>query len=103
MAPREAYVRVVKKVDGFEVIAGLELRDDDDWLAMRLALSEEMSRAVEYTERYLDRNDWAEYALVVETRISAHWPDRAYFIEVGKDDDSWIQLFQPYGVPRCDS
>lgn len=44
--------------------------------------------------------DWFELAGRLEAAIKAKWPDRAYFIEVGNDDEGWVQLFQPYGVPR---
>jgi len=36
----------------------------------------------------------------MERAIVATWPDRAYFIEVGNDDEGWVQLFQPWGIPR---
>lgn len=32
--------------------------------------------------------------------IAKEWPDRAYFIEVSDAAGGWVQVFQPYGLPR---
>ena len=43
----------------------------------------------------------AEAKLVLEACANT-WPDRAYFIEswYGVNDNEWVQIFQPFGVPK---
>lgn len=48
----------------------------------------------------LGHGDWKIMAERIERRIKERWPDRAYFIEVGRDSEGWVQLFQPYNIPR---
>ena len=39
-------------------------------------------------------------AIAVERAVAATWPERAFFVEVYDADGNWIQIFQPYGLPR---
>lgn len=50
----------------------------------------------------LGHGDWFIKAQRMEGRIQERWPGRAYFIEVGNDSEGWVQLFQPYDLPRVD-
>lgn len=60
------------------------------------ALKFRVARTLQHTAE----DDWLLNALAVENTLKAHWPDRAYFIEVGDEDEGWVQLFQPYDVPQ---
>ena len=99
---REAYARGVMQCGTLELVAGLEyragagesftvLRDELRTLLGFIALG------LVATDGRLDED---ALAMAAELAIRGRWPDRAYFIEVGNDTEGWIQIFQPYGVPR---
>ncbi len=97
MANREAYLRVVLNREGIEYIAGLEWREGEDLAALKAALKMRMSTAT----IGMQHDRWDALSLAIEKTIKKYWPDRAYFVEVGDDAHGWIQLFQPYGLPRA--
>ena len=99
--PREAYVRTSRPgTRGATVEVGLEFRDGDSFQVLRESLGGILfaNDLSEHTQ------DPIELAAPVEGEIKSTWPDRAYFIEVwsGGDDGGWIQIFQPFGLPRND-
>jgi len=96
LAARECYLRVVMAIDGVEYIAGLEFRPGDKLGELRTKLKVRMKNA----SVGLMPGRWADVAFAIEKSLKAHWPDRAYFIEVGSEREGWIQLFQPWGLPR---
>ena len=97
MAAVERYLRSTVHRQTLEIVAGLEWRDDDDFDQVRAALK---CRLVFTSARHaLDGDDVVVKA--VEETIRKYWPDRAFFIEVGDPDgDDWVQVFQPWGLPR---
>jgi hypothetical protein len=97
MAAREAYALVSIERAGIEYIAGLELRPSDNFAE----LSDKLERAVAWPLMGAKESDeWDRLAYSVEKQLKYWWPDRAYLLEVGKED-KWVQLFQPYGLPRA--
>ena len=95
---REAYARGVMQWGDIEIIGAVELRPSDNYPALRNELRRQLGRAIGeaagFTEMLL--------AAAVESQLQNAWPDRAYFIEVGNNREGWVQVFQPYGVPRND-
>ncbi len=102
MVSREAYVRSVVKTGKIDAVIGLEWREGDslDNLRKRLKLLADI--ALSYL---LPEDDDYEIACLLEYRLKAWWPDRAYFLEVCSDgvELDWIQIYQPFGLPRVDS
>lgn len=119
---RESYVRRIFKVGPYEITVGLELRPDDDLRELRAALKYRMYRvcgqtawrhaAAEFDEqasplsntKLVWRHDDDAAAAAFEGVLLRYWPDRAYFIEVGGDeDDSWVQVYDPrnFVKERC--
>ncbi len=98
MKPREAYVRVtVRPTQGVECVVGLEHRPDERVLTHYALLTAVVKDAVSGMDDAEDEvlAEWIEDAL------RCRFPDRAFFIEVGRDPhDCWVQVFQPWGVPR---
>lgn len=45
---------------------------------------------------------WDDCAYAIEKALTVHWPDRAYFIEVGDERNGWVQIFDPKGFVRRD-
>jgi hypothetical protein len=99
MATRESYLRIVFHKEGAEYIAGLELRAGDQFRDLRTLLKVRLTAAV----LQVDHTDWAHGAEMMARKIKECWPDRAYFIEVGDDNQGWVQVFQPFGLPRVDA
>lgn len=97
--PREAYVRAVIEQDGVEIIAGLEFRRGERGKLLGVQLRIVVNLAIVRLLKHAALDDDEVIAQAVEERIVAQWPDRAYFLEVGRDKQ-WIQIFQPWGVPR---
>lgn len=96
MAERECYVRAVYMPTAeLECIAGLEHREGDDLERMYAEIYFAMRAGV---CDLAGANDLV-IAVAIERRICALWPDRAWFLEVGRDD-RWIQIFVPFGLPR---
>lgn len=95
--PREAYVRVEVEWEGMNVTPGLELRPSD----RAEDLITELHHLLD--EQHGPHLTALEAALEVEHRILLAFPGRAYFVEVyPPGDDGWIQIFQPFGIPRND-
>lgn len=94
--PRETYVRTSRAsaACGRMVEPGVEFRTGDDFAAMTSALYDICYRLDAGDARSI--NDDAE---VVARVIAETWPGRAYFVEV-HSHDGWIQIFQPFGIPR---
>ncbi len=81
---------------GATVEPGLEFREGDSFKA----LEHELWCILFENETGPDEHDPVRIATFVENDIKARWPDRAYFIEVHDPAGGWIQIFQPYGIPR---
>jgi hypothetical protein len=88
----EKYWRVPCAHGKVEVILGLEIVDQDHqrWGAqLALQTMQAVMSKVDPTESYLDMaND-------LERLTREIWPERSYFIEVGCDDDFWVQIYYP--------
>jgi len=97
---RESYARGVVRCGPIEVIAGLEYRDADRFIPLRDELRTLMLQTVLYLKQIEGQPDEDALARGIELALQGRWPDRAYFIEIGDDAIGWIQVFQPYGVPR---
>lgn len=103
MAAREKYARHRALLGGVEVIAGLEMKDAEKYSPLAKQLEDALETQVKWyrrDERPLVPDDYDNLAEAVGKQIKHWWPDRAYFIEVG-EEDKWVQLFQPYGVPKA--
>lgn len=103
---REAYVRVeIPWQDPWtgimvRVEVGLELRPGDSWADLVTGLRALMEG---WTDGLPNLGDIVRVGEEVEALIRLAWPDRAYFVEVWPPgDDGWVQIFQPYGLPRDD-
>lgn len=102
MAQREAYVRAVVEQGDGEFIGGLELRTGDDVPLLREVLRKAIKLVVDRTA--ISGGNELDLALRVEKALKLLWPDRAYFLEVCHNpNEGWVQLFQPYGLPRTDA
>lgn len=103
----ERYVRCSFEIDGeLTVEPGLEHRRGDAWLAPRLReVAETAARTARRELAPVDgwrEDDMFTLADHLEYAIGATWPGRAWFAEV-HHASGWIQIFQPYGVPRNDN
>lgn len=100
---REAYVRYTYRIVGWEVTVGLEFRRGDSLDGLRAALKFRIAKQVALLAvQDPDAGDDA-VAEALEGVLMLRWPDRAYFIEVGPPDDSWIQVYDPknFVKERC--
>lgn len=96
--PREAYVRVSVMAGPVECVTGLECRDDDHLPTLYAAVK---ATTVAATLDVTEADDDQVIAKAVEARIRHRWPDRFYFLEVGRDPhDCWVQVFVPWSIPR---
>lgn len=91
---REKYVRASRSVNGWTVEPGIEWRAGDDFEFMTGMLQDVCERTHQIGA--YSANGISE---TVAELIETVWPDRAYFVEV-HNDDGWIQVFQPFGIPR---
>lgn len=94
---RETYVRTSRHCARVNVTVepGVEFRSGDDFDFMTGLLHDICFKAEELGE-LLTPMELAERAGAL---IIKAWPDRAYFVEA-HDLKGWIQIFQPYGIPR---
>jgi hypothetical protein len=97
---REAYARGVVAYGEIEIIGGIELRDGDRFVTLRDELRKLLWLVIQGETTNAAQSSEESLTIAVERHIKRVWPDRAYFVEVGNDAEGWIQLFQPYGVPR---
>jgi hypothetical protein len=97
--PVEKYLRVARpRNHGGTVDVGLEYTTPGDAEVDRVVLRE-ILRRVDDANPEADADTMAE---LVKAALVDSWPSRAYFIEswFSKAEDDWIQIFQPFGVPR---
>lgn len=94
MATREQYARVYQEVYNTEMTIGLELRDGDELAPLTIRMRDRAFNALVNNQA-----DPLVAVYHVESWIRLLWPDRAYFIEIERDDMG-VQVFQPYGLPR---
>lgn len=94
---RYRYVRtVIKRVDRagnfVEIITGVECDERpivEQYADVLLHVGEALG------VKHCYSLDDATLAAIAERVIRARWPDRSYFIEVGRNDREWIQVFAP--------
>lgn len=86
---REIYLRVVMVREGVEYIAGLEMRPDDVMGELKVKLKVRMKAACQG----LMAGRWRDCAEAIEKSLITHWAGRAYFIEVGNENDGWVQVY----------
>jgi hypothetical protein len=97
MAAIEKYVRVSVVKDGVEFIAGLELRNRDFFPTLSSTLRAAMTECL--AGQRISHDQWVTLADQVKDCLATVWPGRAWFLEVGVDNE-WVQVYQPYGLPR---
>lgn len=115
MAKVERYVRL--SVAGLmseddETIIGLAFEPHELVWVLRSVLHELLDEAASAV--LSDSNEKAfgdafdrdqRMAEAVHVLVDERWPGRAHFIEVQhndtmEDEDGWVQIFQPYGLPQ---
>lgn len=101
---REAYVRAEvpwyddETGDVVNIEVGLELRPGDNWGDLVTGL---LTMVEGWVEDEPHPSSLVQVGEEVEALLRLAWPDRAYFVEVWPPGDKgWIQIFQPYGIPR---
>lgn len=108
---RECYLRQTYRRgsaetgDYLEIVAGLELHDDELLDAYRMgslrrSLTAVCNQAVERCEAAGELAD-GPISLAVFEGITSTWPGRRYFLEVQHDDptDGYVQVISPSGWP----
>lgn len=88
------------RIVGLEVIVGLEWKRHEESTheirkAVRTVIGDLMTKCQD--------TDPESLVYAVSNALQKHWPYRAYFIEVG-DEDEWVQVFDPkdFVKERCD-
>lgn len=99
--PLENYVRttVIGSTGAWTCEPGLELRDGDVFRTVMRDLHDVATAAV-LDAAHDDPFARAQHAAL---RVREVWPDRAYFVEFHQNlgpHAGWVQIFQPFGVPR---
>lgn len=91
---REKYLRLRMAVEGVEYIAGLEFKDGDSFPELKTKLKVRMLNAT----IGIPAGRYVAVAEAIERTMDAHWPDRKFFIEVGNDNECWIQIWDSRNV-----
>lgn len=86
------------------MIAGLEIRPRDRLDEVRAKLRRIMCDAFLALPQPRRTEDDYTLAIAVECKVREQWPRRAFFLEVGLDaeGEGWVQVYQPFGMPRSD-
>ncbi len=93
--PREDYVRITIDWRGFTIEPGLEYRNGDHFPTVAAEM-----RSTVQTYGW-DNDTPMTVAHTIADALVAHWPDRAYFVEVWQEGrEGFAQVFQPFGLPR---
>lgn len=95
MANREIYACCSMKHNGLTIAVGLEYAIGAMHLLLQ-ALHSTVEQALQQIPHALDSHYITEW---IERSLENRWPGRAYYIEVGVDDQ-WVQVCQPYGMPK---
>ena len=103
--PVERYVRLTLTDSDMTFEPGLSWVDGEDIgvLSDRLRhVCEALLYRVTREVCPIDGWDIADFEVIAshfEESMREYWPDRAWFCEV-HGGDTWVQIFQPYGVPK---
>lgn len=95
--PIERYVRCSVTHGDWTCEPGVEWRDGDNELAMVRDLEVIACGVAEIAAHPAGPMAAAKRA---EPQFARWWLDRAFFIELHDTRGRWVQIFQPYGVPR---
>ena len=95
--PIERYIRCSVTRGAWTVEPGIEWRDQDDFEALSGDLEVLAAGLASLADTHRDP---AAAARRGEAAFAGRWPDRAFFIEIHATDGRWVQIFQPFGIPR---
>lgn len=87
----EGYWRVSQTFDGVEWVVAVEMRELDSAEHIVGTLKREMRE--EWVKVY--QRGRRTIALQLAGMIERDWPERYYFVEVGNEEDYWVQIFYP--------
>jgi len=101
--PVERYVRAVCEHGDIEMIAGIELRDGDDFVDVKDMAKRLLKGAWLSIRGTVDMGRPTKLAALAEEFIVRTWPDRYWFLEVCVcgERDGWIQIFAPGHCRSC--
>lgn len=77
----------------YDVTLGLQIANEDVSHAIIPTIKQELWAIVRDASHNLD--DFERVAYSVEQAVKTRWPGRYYFIEVGNENDYWVQVFHP--------
>lgn len=95
--PIERYVRCSVTRGAWTVEPGIEWCEGDSFEALSGDLEVLAAGLASLTDTHRDPISASRRG---EAAFAQRWPGRAFFIEVHSTDGRWVQVFQPFGVPR---
>ena len=90
----EKYWRVVRSFGEVEFIAGVQI-DPLDTPKIVNRIGHILSIVNTKHEENPIHYDYHNSAMIIMTEIQRLWPDRYFFIEVGNENDFWVQIHYP--------
>jgi len=98
--PIERYARTSIYILDWTVEPGVEWRYDDNMDALVADMIRAARACTQDKLTGLAPPSVTELAIALEESYRLAFPDRAFFIEIHNEDGDWLQIFQPFGVPK---
>lgn len=91
MVPYKNYLRVTRPFNGREIVVGIEYWDEDNFFTIHDSVVLFVEQAIVIFQDYLDQDN-KFYAKVLNNSAKRLFPLRQFFLEIGDDKDSWVQV-----------
>jgi len=89
------FVKVTRKFKGRDFIIGVELYEGDTYQTLlsdvKFTLETSISVFAEDCPNQTDKF----YAETLKGVVDRLYPERKFFLEIGDDNDSWVQVYTP--------
>lgn len=90
-----SFIKVTRRYIGRDFIVGVEYFDTDTFHLLQEDIVLFLEMAIkEFKDNHLNETN-NFYALTLKGAAHDLYPDRHFFLEIGDDSDSWVQVYTP--------
>lgn len=86
------YLRVTRSLGAREFIIGVEFFDDDNFETLRADATMVLEECLNDFRIFGVNENSKFFASVIKYVLFRVYPNRQFFLEIGNDDDAWVQV-----------
>jgi hypothetical protein len=89
------FVKVTRRYNNRDFIIGVELFEGDTYSTLLADVTMVLETAIAiFKTEYPGQSD-KFYAESIQGAVDDLYPERKFFLEIGDDNDSWVQVYTP--------